>query len=72
LFIFRYNQLLKAIHQTLQDILKALKGLVVMSQELEDMSISLFNNAVPKLWAKVVSYLFLDFYKVFSLYNKMC
>lgn len=30
-----------------------------MSQELEDMSISLFNNAVPKLWAKVVCIIFM-------------
>lgn len=40
------------IHRTLQDLLKALKGLVVMSQELEEMSNSLFNNQVPNLWAK--------------------
>jgi dynein heavy chain len=36
----------------LQDLLKALKGLVVMSQELEEMSKNLFNNQVPNLWAK--------------------
>jgi dynein heavy chain len=52
--IIRYNKLLKVVHQTSQDLLKALKGLVVMSQELEDMSNSLYNNAVPKLWAKNV------------------
>ena len=48
----RYNKLLSVIHKTLQDLLKALKGLVVMSQALEEMSISLFNNQVPALWAK--------------------
>jgi dynein heavy chain len=42
------------IHRTLQDLLKALKGLVVMSQQLEDLSNSLFNNQVPALWAKAV------------------
>ena len=50
--IIRYNKLLAAIHRTLQDLLKALKGLVVMSQELEEMSKSLFNNQVPAIWAK--------------------
>ncbi|CAF0758924.1 unnamed protein product [Brachionus calyciflorus] len=50
--IIRYNKLLAVIHKTLQDLLKALKGLVVMSQELEEMSNSLFNNQVPNLWAK--------------------
>jgi len=50
--IIRYNRLLSVIHRTLQDLLKALKGLVVMSQELESMSTSLFNNQVPVLWEK--------------------
>ena len=50
--IIRYNRLLGVIHRTLQDLLKALKGLVVMSQELESMSNSLFNNQVPALWEK--------------------
>lgn len=31
-------------------MLKALKGLVVMSLELELMSTSLYNNTVPELW----------------------
>jgi dynein heavy chain len=50
--IIRYNRLLAAIHRTLQDLLKALKGLVVMSQSLEEMSQSLYNNQVPGGWAK--------------------
>ena len=40
------------IERTLQDLLKALRGLVVMSQELEAMSNSLFNNQVPWLWER--------------------
>ena len=43
------------IHQTLKDLLKALKGLVVMSQSLETMANSIFNNMVPELWAGKVS-----------------
>ena len=49
--VIRYNRLIQTIIQTLKDLLKALKGLVVMSQQLEEMSISLFNNSVPKAWA---------------------
>ena len=47
----RYNTLLKMIHQSLKDLLKALKGLVVMSQSLEEMANSLFINHVPDMWA---------------------
>lgn len=47
----RYNKLLTAIQSTLRDLLKALKGLVVMSEALEKMSLSLFSNIVPSLWA---------------------
>ncbi|ERE91881.1 dynein heavy chain 1, axonemal-like protein [Cricetulus griseus] len=48
--VIRYNKLLVVITQTLSDMLKALKGLVVMSLELELMSTSLYNNTVPELW----------------------
>lgn len=46
----RYNRLLQVITQTLRDLLKALKGLVVMSSQLELMAASLYNNIVPELW----------------------
>eukprot|EP00794_Sanderia_malayensis_P012733 gene12733-14038_t len=49
--VLRYNKLLSTIKGTLQDLLKALKGLVVMSQQLETMSDKLYNNQVPELWA---------------------
>ena len=52
--VIRYNRLLYVIQQTLKDLLKALKGLVVMSQALETMFNSLYNNTVPKLWADKV------------------
>lgn len=35
---------------TLKDLLKALKGLVVMSSPLELMAANLYNNTVPELW----------------------
>ncbi|KAG8128294.1 hypothetical protein E2320_015160, partial [Naja naja] len=48
--VIRYNRLLQVIAQSLKDLLKALKGLVVMSSQLELMSNSLYNNTVPEMW----------------------
>lgn len=39
--------------QMLKDIQLALVGEVVMSEELEKMGNSLFDNQVPKAWAEV-------------------
>ncbi|KAJ8922597.1 hypothetical protein NQ315_007628 [Exocentrus adspersus] len=47
----RYNKLLMVIKTTLNELLKALKGLVVMSESLERMTLSLFSNIVPAMWA---------------------
>lgn len=52
--VIRYNRLLKVIHSSLVDLRKALKGLVVMSQALETMFNSIYNNAVPEMWASKV------------------
>ena len=52
--VIRYNRLLVVIQHTLKDLLKALKGLVVMSLELETVLESLYNNTVPKTWAAKV------------------
>ncbi|XP_063674391.1 dynein axonemal heavy chain 1-like isoform X3 [Bolinopsis microptera] len=49
--VILYNTLLSLIHRSLGDLLKALKGLVVMSDQLERMSTSVFNNSVPDMWA---------------------
>ncbi|CAH8612512.1 unnamed protein product [Heterobilharzia americana] len=49
--VIRYNNLLSTIERTLNDLLKALKGFVVMSANLEDMARSLFDNRVPIMWA---------------------
>ncbi|KAI5937324.1 Dynein heavy chain 1, axonemal [Manis javanica] len=48
--VIRYNRLLQVITGTLKDLLKALKGLVVMSSPLELMAANLYNNTVPELW----------------------
>ena len=60
----RYNNLLLCIHQSLRDLLKALKGLVVMSQTLEDLANSLFVNQIPKLWSGKVRSNFIKFYLI--------
>lgn len=54
--VIRYNKLLTAIRSSLNEMLKALKGLVVMSQALETMVDSLYKNAVPDLWASKVGF----------------
>ncbi|XP_011704198.1 PREDICTED: dynein heavy chain 1, axonemal-like, partial [Wasmannia auropunctata] len=46
----RYNDLLEIMQSTLQDLLKALSGLVVMSEHLEMMATNLFNNKIPANW----------------------
>ncbi|TGZ44717.1 Dynein heavy chain 1, axonemal [Temnothorax longispinosus] len=46
----RYNSLLEIVQSTLQDLLKALRGFVVMSEQLEMMATSLYNNKIPANW----------------------
>ncbi|XP_014239722.1 dynein heavy chain 1, axonemal-like isoform X2 [Cimex lectularius] len=49
--ILRYNRLLFVIQESCHDLLKALDGVVVMSEHLEKMSQSLYLNQVPEMWA---------------------
>lgn len=48
--VIRYNRLLEVMKENLINVKKALKGLIVMSEELELIANSLFNNQVPKIW----------------------
>jgi len=48
----RFNKLTKTLRTTLKELQKAIKGLVVMSGELEGMYTNMLNNQVPKLWEK--------------------
>lgn len=48
--VIRYNKLLKVMAISLINVKKAMKGLVVMSEELEALSNSLFDNFVPAMW----------------------
>ncbi|XP_046394196.1 dynein axonemal heavy chain 1-like [Ischnura elegans] len=49
--VLRFNRLIKIINSSLNDLIRALKGLVVMSEILEDMALSLSKNYIPSLWA---------------------
>ncbi|XP_029291775.1 dynein heavy chain 12, axonemal [Cottoperca gobio] len=48
----RYNTLCGTIRVSLQNLLKAIKGLVVMDAELEAVAVSLIVGKVPEKWAK--------------------
>ena len=51
--LVRFNKLLRVLKKTLVDVQKAIKGLVVMSTELEAMTNSMYNGMVPQLWIAV-------------------
>ncbi|XP_018339413.1 PREDICTED: dynein heavy chain 1, axonemal-like isoform X2 [Trachymyrmex septentrionalis] len=48
----QYNDLLEIVQSTLQDLLKALKGLVIMSEQLEMIATCLSNNKIPVNWQR--------------------
>jgi dynein heavy chain len=49
----RFNRLIQMVETTLKDVQKAIKGLVVMSAELEQMGNSMVIGKVPVLWSSV-------------------
>ncbi|KAK2496061.1 hypothetical protein MC885_012222, partial [Smutsia gigantea] len=48
----RFNNLIKTIRNSLRDLEKAIKGVVVMDSALEALSGSLLVGKVPEIWAK--------------------
>uniref|UniRef100_A0A336LHG4 CSON012522 protein n=1 Tax=Culicoides sonorensis TaxID=179676 RepID=A0A336LHG4_CULSO len=50
--IERFSNLLLVIHESLDDLEKAIKGFVVMSESLEAILGSFLQNQVPELWNK--------------------
>lgn len=50
--IARFNALLKQIGKTLSDFTKAVKGTIVMTNDLDAMYNSELNNQVPAVWTK--------------------
>jgi len=47
----RFNKLITILQKSLKEVQKAVKGLVVMSGELEAMGNSMVNGQVPKMWS---------------------
>ena len=51
--LLKFNKLLIRMSSSLSDVRKALKGLVVMSEELDEMGNAMVNGWVPPNWAAV-------------------
>ena len=53
LCVLSVQRLLVTMRSTLEDLQRAIKGEMVMTESLESMSTSLFNNQVPEMWVAV-------------------
>lgn len=51
--LIRFNRLIFVIRKSLNEVQRALKGLVVMSGDLEAMGNSMVNGQVPEMWSAV-------------------
>jgi Dynein heavy chain. len=51
--LLRFNRLIKTVVFSLEQLSKAIEGLVVMSNELEEVYNKMFDNLVPDMWHKV-------------------
>jgi Dynein heavy chain. len=52
--LLRFNILLNTVINSLEQLSKAIEGLVVMSTELEEVFNKMYDNLVPDLWHKVI------------------
>lgn len=74
--LIRYNRLLDVMFDTLKNIMLAMKGLIVLSGELDEMATQMYNNQTPLLWKatsypslKPMSSYILDFVEKMDFYN---
>jgi dynein heavy chain len=51
--LLRFNRLIKTVVYSLEQLSKAIEGLVVMSNDLEEVYNKMFDNLVPDMWHKV-------------------
>lgn len=51
--LLRFNKLTNQVKSTLKNLIRAIKGEVVMSQDLEQLGNAMFDNIVPSIWMKV-------------------
>ena len=51
--IAKYNKVVRVLNESLKELQLALRGMVVLSADLEAMGNSLFDQEVPAIWTKV-------------------
>ena len=51
--LIRFNKLNQRMSSSLASVQKALKGLVIMSADLEDMGTAMVNGQLPAMWGAV-------------------
>ena len=51
--VIKFNRLLGKMKSSLRDIKRAIKGMIVMSQDLDIMYTAFLNNQLPSIWERV-------------------
>ena len=51
--IQKFNNLISTLNKTLSDLQKAIQGVIIMSQDLDEMYLAFQNNVLPGIWRKV-------------------
>jgi len=51
--MIKFNRLIMRLRSSLRDVKKAIRGMIVMSSDLDALYTSFLNNQLPKIWEKV-------------------
>lgn len=51
--VLRFNNLTRVVRDSLDNVIKAIKGMVLMSPDLEDLFQSMMIGKIPEMWANV-------------------